>query len=61
MKPYTAVSVVLIGFIAIMQAVRFAMAWPVSINGYSVPVWPSAVAFVLLAFIAAMLWREGRR
>ena len=61
MKPFTLVSVLLLGFIAVVQAVRFAMAWPVSINGYAVPVWASAVAFVVLAWIAIMLWREGRR
>ena len=61
MKPFTLVSVLLLGFIAIVQGVRFALAWPVSINGYAVPVWASAVACVVLAVIAIMLWREGRR
>jgi hypothetical protein len=49
----------LLGFIALMQAVRFVQAWPITVNGYAVPVWPSAVAAVLLATVAVLLWREG--
>jgi hypothetical protein len=49
----------LFGVIAVVQAVRFVEAWPVSINGYSVPVWASAVAAVAFAALAVLVWREG--
>jgi hypothetical protein len=59
MKPFRTVAVFIIGLIAVMQALRFALGWPLLINGIAVPLWPSAVAFVVLGFIAVMLWREG--
>jgi hypothetical protein len=55
------VAVPLFGFIAIMQAIRFVQAWPLSVNGYSIPVWPSAVAAILLATVAVLVWREAAR
>jgi hypothetical protein len=61
MKPFTRVAAVLLGFIALMQGIRFALAWPISVNGMDVPVWASAVACLVLGWIAIMLWREGRR
>ena len=48
-----------LGFIAVVQAVRFVQAWPVSINGYPVPVWASAVAALAFAALAVLVWREG--
>lgn len=45
--------------IAVMQAVRFVAAWPVSINGFSVPLWGSAVASVAFGCIAVLVWRDG--
>ena len=61
MKPFTTIAAVLLGFIAAMQGLRFAYAWPITVNGYSVPVWASAIACIVLGGIALMLWREGRR
>ena len=61
MKPYTNLAALILGFIALVQGLRFAQAWPVSVNGYSVPVWASAIACLLLGWVAVMLWREGRR
>jgi hypothetical protein len=52
---------VLLGLIAVVQALRFALGWPVTINGFSVPLWASAVAALVAGGIAALLWREGRR
>ena len=61
MTPFKNIAVLLLGFIAIVQAIRFALAWPVSINGIAVPVWASAIAALFIGFIAFKLWREGRR
>ena len=49
----------LFGVMAVVQAVRFAQAWPVSINGFSVPVWASAVAAIGFAVLAVLVWRDG--
>lgn len=61
MKPFATIAAVLLGLIALLQLVRFALAWPVTVNGFSVPVWVSAIAFVVAGGVSIMLWREGRK
>ena len=51
----------LLAFIAIVQAIRFFMAWPISVNGIDVPVWPSAIAAVIFTTVAVLVWREKPR
>jgi hypothetical protein len=41
-----------------LQLVRFVQAWPVSVNNIVVPVSFSAIAFVVVALLAVMTWRE---
>jgi hypothetical protein len=60
MKPFTLLAVLLLALVALMQLVRFMLAWPVVINGYPVPLWASPIASVVAGGIAAMLWRERR-
>ena len=61
MKPFTTLACVLLSLIAILQLVRFILGWEVAIHGVSIPLWASAVAFVLLGGIALMVWRENRK
>ena len=61
MKPFTTFAIVLLSAISLLQLVRAAMGWMVTINGWSVPVWVSGVACVIAGIAAAMLWRESRR
>lgn len=49
------------GIIAVVQAIRFADAWPVTINGYAIPIWASGVAAFVFALVAFLLWEEGAR
>ena len=49
----------LFAVMAALQAVRFVQAWPVTINGFSVPVWGSAVAAVAFGVLAVLVWRDG--
>lgn len=60
MKPFTTLAVVILSLISLLQLMRFVQGWEVSINGVIVPVWVSGLAFVVLAGLAAMLWRESR-
>jgi hypothetical protein len=60
MKPISALAAVLLGLIALLQLLRFLLAWPVSVNGLDIPVWVSAVAFVVAGGLSFMLWRERR-
>jgi len=61
MKPFTTIAIVLLSLIAVLQLTRFIQGWEVSVNGVTVPVWVSGLAFVILGGIAAMLWRESRK
>ena len=54
-------AVLVFGVMAIVQALRFAQAWPVSINGYQVPVMASAFAAIVFAVLGVITWRDGRR
>jgi hypothetical protein len=47
------------GIMAIVQTVRFVQQWPVSINGFSVPLAFSAVAAVGFAILSYLHWRDG--
>ncbi len=54
------VAALLLAMVAVAQTVRIFLAWPVTINGLSVPLWVSAVLAVVCASIAVMLWRDRR-
>ena len=60
MKPFTAISVVVFSLVSILQLTRLALGWEVSINGASIPLWVSGIAFVVSGGLAFMLWRENR-
>jgi len=59
-KPFTLVAVVLFSLIALSQLLRFILGWEVMVNGMTVPVSVSGVAFVIAAGLAVMVWRETR-
>jgi membrane protein implicated in regulation of membrane protease activity len=61
MKPFTAITVVLLALIAVVQLLRFVLGWEVTVNGLIVPVWLSGIAFVITAGLSLMVWREARR
>jgi len=61
MKPFSAVAAVVFALLALLQLLRFALGWDIVVNGFRIPLWPSAVAFVFAAGLATMLWREARR
>ncbi len=60
-KPFTLIAVVLFSLIALLQLLRFGLGWEVAVNGVTVPVWVSGIAFVIAAGLALMVWREMRR
>ena len=60
-KPFTIIAVVLFSLIALLQLVRFILAWEVTVNGVTVPVWASGIAFVIATGLAVMVWRETRK
>ena len=60
MKPFTTIAVIVFSLIALLQLLRFLLDWEVVVNGTTIPVWVSGMAFVIAAGLAAMLWREAR-
>lgn len=60
MKPFTTIAAFFLGLVATLQLVRSIMGWEVSVNGMSVPVWVSALAFIVAGALALMLWKENR-
>ena len=60
-KPFTRITAALLALIALLQLLRFTLGWEVTINGVSVPLWASAVACVVAAGLAAMIWIEARK
>lgn len=61
MKPFSAIAVVVLSLIAVLQLLRFILGWEVTVNGVIVPVWVSGIACVIAGGLAVMLWREMRR
>lgn len=61
MKPFTAIAIVLLGLLALMQLARALLGWVVVVNDVSVPLWASALAAVIAGGLALMLWKESRR
>jgi hypothetical protein len=47
--------------IAVMHVLRLALKWEVVLNGWSVPMWVSAVAIVVTAFLAFESLKLSRR
>jgi hypothetical protein len=61
MKPFTTIAVVVFAIVALLQLVRFIAAWPLSINGFAIPVWASAFASAFAAVLSIMVWRENHK
>ena len=59
MKPFTTLTVLFLALIAVVQLVRFIFAWPITIEGTSIPVWARAIAAVVAGLLATMLWKES--
>jgi len=60
-KPFTVIAIVLLSLIAILQLLRFILGWDVTVQGVSVPVWASGIAFVVATGLAVMVWLETRK
>ena len=61
MKPFTTIAVVVFSLVALLQLLRVAMGWDVTVNGFAIPLWFSVVACVVAGTLAGMVWREARR
>jgi hypothetical protein len=60
LKPFTSVAVVVFSLVALLQLLRVALGWEITVNGIFIPLWASVIACVVAATLAFMLWRETR-
>jgi hypothetical protein len=60
MKPFSVIAALVLALVAVLQLLRFILGWQVVVNGMSIPLWASAIAFLVAAGLAAMVWREAR-
>ncbi|NPC57590.1 hypothetical protein [Caenimonas soli] len=61
MKPFSAIAAVVFVLVALAQLLRLVLGWPVVVNGISIPLWASAIACLVAAGLAVMVWREARQ
>ena len=61
MKPFSAIAVVVFVLVALAQLLRLVLGWPVVVNGINIPLWVSAIACLVAAGLAVMVWRETRQ
>lgn len=60
MKPVPMIAVVVFSLMALLQLLRLVLGWEVTVNGVTIPLWASAIAFVIAGGLAVMLWRESQ-
>lgn len=61
MKPFTTIAVIVFSLIALMHVIRLLFGWEVSVNGVIIPIWVSALGFVIASLLAFMLWKEAQK
>ena len=60
MKPFTTTAIVAFALVALLQLLRVAMAWELTVAGIFIPLWASVIACVGAGTLAFMVWREAR-
>jgi len=60
MKPFTTVAIIVFSLVALLQLLRVALGWEVTVNGFFIPLWASVIACAFAASLGFMLWRETR-
>jgi len=58
-KPASLVAAIVFWLIAIVQSLRVLLRVRVTAGSHDMPLWLSAVAFVVLGTLGMWLWREG--
>ena len=60
MKPFTNIAVVVFALVALLQLLRVALGWDVTINGILIPSWASVIACAVAATLAFRVRHEMR-
>jgi hypothetical protein len=59
-KPASLVAAILFWLIALAQLLRVLLRVRVTAGSHDIPLWPSAVAFIVLGALGIWLWRERK-
>ena len=59
MKPFTTIAVAVFTLMAIVHLIRLFARWEVIVSGFVIPVWWSALGFVIAGGLALMVWRDA--
>jgi hypothetical protein len=60
-KPASLVAAILFWLVALAQLLRVLLQIRVTAGSHEIPLWPSAMAFVVLGLLGVWLWRERQR
>jgi hypothetical protein len=60
LKPISTFAVAIFSLVALLQLLRVALGWEVTVNGFVIPLWASVFACIVAATLAFLLWRESR-
>jgi len=60
MKPYSKITVLIFGLIALLHLARLFYGWGAVIGGWAVPMWFSWVAVLLAALLFWGVWKESK-
>ena len=60
MRLYAQISGAFFALVALAQLTRTLLEWPVQVAGIAIPVWASAIAFVIVASLAVWGFRVTR-
>jgi len=58
-KPFTTITIGILGLMAVLHVLRLFFHWPVTINGIDIPMWASVLAAIVAAVLAVMVQRES--
>ena len=61
MRRYELVSGIFFTILALAQLTRAVLGWPVQVDGFTVPIWVSAVAFLIAGSLAMWAFRSAGR
>ena len=61
MRPAHVLTLAFLVIVAAAHALRLFFRWSVVINQVTIPMWPSAVAIIVMLGLAVALWRETPR
>lgn len=61
MKPFTTIAIVIFALIAIAHLIRLFAGWEITVVGFVIPVWWSALGLIIAGGLALMVWREAQK